>query len=157
MVRKQNWISFLALVFGIAFSIIGFSGCSSTNQSSSKTLTYDGFISQLSKSGLEVSDKIQPIDNISKSLFSVQPKVVSIYSKNGKEEIYIYSFSNKKITDSEIKRVSGNGSKVGNLYIEGDRHFFKYENMIIAYLGSNKTIIGNLENILGKPFADSNS
>jgi hypothetical protein len=136
-------------------SVSIFTGCSLQSRTETKTISYGDLISELSKNGLEVDGRIQPIDSIGIPLFSAKPKTISVYLNDANEEIYVYSFESNRISDSEMKKVSKQSNNVGELYIEGERHFYKRANLIVAYLGKNKAILDSLEKTIGKAFASS--
>lgn len=76
-----------------------------------------------------------------------------------KDTIFIYLYDSDKEAEADAKRINAfgtgydNGSKSIHVKWTSSPHFYRKETIIVQYVGTNKKIISDLKNILGKQFA----
>lgn len=94
-------------------------------------------------------EEIKPVeDEVSHSFFSVN----ALNIKVNKEIISIFEFKDPETAKSEVETISDDGFRVGNSFISwiDTPHFFQKGNLIVCYVGKNKTLLSDLSVTLGK-------
>jgi hypothetical protein len=90
-------------------------------------------------------------DEITQPFFAVKGKIVKL---NGNDvQVFEYADANKASADAAL--VARDGSSIGTgmpNWISAP-HFFKKDNLIVLYVGDNKTVLDVLTQVLGVQFA----
>ncbi|KNY28782.1 hypothetical protein [Pseudobacteroides cellulosolvens] len=91
-------------------------------------------------------------DEVAHSFFSVYAKRIKVDG----EMLAIYEFENSDVAESQANTISKDGYSIGNALISwvDKPHFFKKEKTIVEYIGSKKSLIKDLEAILGKSLTE---
>ena len=152
----RNWIFYKARYSRILCLLIPlnviliFSGCE--NKGYNKKIEYNvtsyaDFIKILHDKGYTVNESKLNKDDVSESLFSVNARNINI----GGETISIYEFKKSETAKSETSTISKDGNSIGDKKISwnGTPHFFQKGNLIVSYIGCNRTLFFDLSMILG--------
>lgn len=75
-------------------------------------------------------------------------------SVNG-QDIQAYEYASEDAAQDDEGNISADGSMVEGTTVTwvGTPHFYRYDNVILVYLGNNATITQALEDLAGPPFA----
>ena len=90
-------------------------------------------------------------ENTSKVIFfNVEAKNIKI----GEGKIQIFEYPSAEEMEKEASRISDDGYQVKNVMINWIKppHFYKKDSLLIVYLGENRSIMDELEKIVGKQF-----
>lgn len=74
------------------------------------------------------------------------------------DTIGVYEFKNNQEMEQETKKISKDGTTIGNALYEFKSvpHFYKNGTIIVNYIGDNKELIKNIEQFMGQQFAGGN-
>ncbi|MBI2628777.1 hypothetical protein HYW74_01705 [Candidatus Pacearchaeota archaeon] len=111
-----------------------------------ETLDYQSFFNMMEK----YNPNIQA-GNITKEIFfKVPAKVIKI----GDDKIQVYEYSSAEEMETEASKISDEGYRVKNVIINWLKppHFYKKDKLLVLYLGENRSIMDDLEKIVGKEF-----
>lgn len=89
--------------------------------------------------------------NLSQPFFSVKGRLLSV----GREQIQVFQYAKTKTAEREAKHVDPTGPSIGAsmpMWI-GPPHLYQSGRLIVVYVGSDQSIIKELENLLGPQFA----
>lgn len=111
----------------------------------------DTLLAELQKTGMEV-EKTQAIEQ---PFFSIPGKIISV---NG-EDVQVYQYPDEKSRENESRLISSDGSVIGNNQIDwvDTTTIWASGNLIVIYIGSNSSVIGAINDSLGKPIASRSS
>ncbi|QHE52689.1 hypothetical protein [Pontibacillus sp. HMF3514] len=127
-------------LFVLIFFLVG---CSNN----SDTFNFSQLTEELEKVGVDFTI----IENNEKDEFlSVVPKLIKL----NEDFILIYEYQTNKEMEKDASKIHGDGN-IGLARIEyiSSPHFFKKGNIIVQYVGRNKVILNQLENMFGNQFA----
>ena len=149
---KKLRIVLVMLILALIVSGCSNSGVSPQIESKGNTVTaqyaidYDTFTTAMRAKGYSL-EELQPSQNEIK-FFSVTAKSIKV---NG-DLIFIYEFTDNATAKSESQRITSDG-QIGNSIIDwiDKPHFYLQGKIIVGYIGSNKTILGDLAKIIGDP------
>lgn len=136
-----------AYIFLLLVMLIAISACSATANDQTVTSVIDGLKAQ----GFAVD-----IDKVDKSILKGDRTWLTL---NGEGNISIYLYRN----NAQMEKDAANLDAGGTTYKDGLNemkiswvslpHFYKKDNIIVNYVGEDKTIIDVLETIVGPQFA----
>ncbi|MGD9850878.1 MAG: hypothetical protein AB7T38_06410 [Nitrospirales bacterium] len=144
----------LAWVFGLygaLFLLLSFGGC---NGSDTSVVSHGGpvrdhvsLVDTLRKQGLEV----EPAGVISQPFFSVPGQALRI----GNQDIQVFEFEDAPARKSQEQVISPDGMSIGQTAVQWIKppHFFSGGKIIVLYVGSDETLLGQLEKAMGKQVA----
>lgn len=142
--------------FIIALSIIlmTLSGCNQKYNSelANEVGSYSDLNKYLIAKGYNVEEVKEKNDEKRYTFLTVYPKYIKI-NETDYCIITVYEFKDSKEADAQAATISEDGYKVGNAYVEwaSKPYFYKKENLIVSYIGTNKKIILDLKAVLGNP------
>ena len=158
--RVNNWrinkvmcsrILCLLIIINIFFI---FTGCENKGYKGKhyNITSYNDFIKALDDRGYTANESKLNKDEVSESLFSVNARNINI----GGETISIYEFKKSETAKSEASTISKDGNSIGDKKISwnGTPHFFQKGNLIVSYIGSNRTLFFDLSMILGNSLTE---
>jgi|SRR3989344_7810231 len=139
--KKEAYFIIIAIILVIA-SVLYIINKAQINE----TFNYQTFFNKLAKydSNIMVENDTREI------FFKVPAKVIKI----GEDKIQVYEYPSAEEMEKEASRISSEGYQVKNVIINwiNPPHFYKKDKTLILYLGENRSIMGNLEKIVGKEF-----
>lgn len=112
---------------------------------------YENFLSELGNNGYQVK-----VENVGKDILAGERKWLTV---NDKEYISVYLYDSSVLMEEDARRISPDGCTYGERFREtkiswvSKPHFYKQTNMIVLYVGENKDIVNDLEQLFGKQFA----
>lgn len=136
-----RWAVFVALVVVLAFLFIS---------NEYRNNAFEQLVSEIKSKGYEVE-----VMNASKDFLSGTRK--RILTNNEAIDVYLYRSS--FTMERDAKGITPNGFGYDGLLKAlrvswvGEPHFYKKDNIIVQYIGSNKRVIYDLRDILGEQFA----
>jgi hypothetical protein len=104
-------------------------------------------IAALEASGATV-DMGEPI---SQAFFSPEGSIIKV---NG-ADVQVFEYESAKTMESEASQVAPDGGSIGTTMVTwiDTPHFYKAGRIIVLYVGSDETVLGLLEQIIGPQFA----
>jgi hypothetical protein len=90
-------------------------------------------------------------DPISQPIFSVEGNIIKV---NG-ADVQVFEYENTKEMELESSQIAPDGSSNATTMITwvDDPHFYKAGRVIALYIGSDKAVLGLLEEVFGSQFA----
>jgi hypothetical protein len=144
---KMSILSIIVLVFASAIS-----GCgtSATPSPSSEPLTVQdqaSLLIVLQAAGATVETG----DSITQEFFTPEGHAVKV---NG-AELQVFEYENAEAMEKEASQVAPDGGSIGTSMVTwiDTPHFYKAGRIIALYLGSDQTILGLLNKVMGTQFA----
>lgn len=131
------------------FIFIGLISCQN-KEAKNTDFTIDNFIDEMNSKGYDLKVK-----DVEKDLLSGIRK--RAYNDNLVFDVYLYK--NNKSMENDSKNLSDDGSRYENstssVVVDWPNapHFYKKGNIVVQYIGEDKKIISDLQNILGQQFA----
>ena len=109
--------------------------------------SYNDFIKALQDKGYTVSEDNSKKGQPSEPLFTGNKRDINIEE----ELITVYEFSDSDTAKLESDSISKDGNNIGDRKIEWSStpYFFQKGNLIVCYIGNNRTLIFDLSMILG--------
>jgi hypothetical protein len=161
----------LALLIIFAFIVIGCAGNSAINSKSTSSTVpteplateapstespatkspgvedKESFISALEASGATV----ETADTITQDFFSVEGQIIRV---NG-VDLQVFEYESPEAMENEASQVAPDGGSIGTSMVTwvDTPHFYNAGRIIVLYVGSDQTVLGLLENVLGPQFA----
>lgn len=139
---------------GIVFLIVALAACTQAGQPTDASpetgrvrLSYESLVSTLRQKGL----RVEPLGPIDQSFFTPAARVIRI-GETG--EAQVYEYANVQAAESDARRVNADGS-IGSsmpMWI-APPHFFRKENLLVLYLGTDEKTLSALREMLGAQFA----
>jgi len=90
-------------------------------------------------------------ESVTQDFFSPEGNVIKV---NG-ADVQVFEYENTEAMENEASQVAPDGGSVGTsmmMWIDTP-HFYKAGRIIALYIGSDKTVLGVLEQVLGPQFA----
>lgn len=106
-----------------------------------------GLVEALEENGAQVAES----NEIEQPFFSVVGQGITV---NG-HALQVFEYSDPDVAAQEAETIAPDGSSVGTsmmMWVD-DPHFFKHENLIVLYLGSDASTLNLLETLLGPQIA----
>lgn len=131
-----------------------FIGCDNKKGSKS-TFGIDQFTKQMKDKNYSFK-----VENVPKDHFLPATRKMIVIDK---EMVFIFLYANDKEAKADSKRIDTmgasytNGSHSVQVSWSLDPHFYRKGSIIVQYVGSNKKIISDLNDIMGKQFAGSST
>lgn len=150
MKRIGGLLLVLILISGVL--LVGYNSKSLT-KNNVQVITYNDLVTAINNKKYKIDEIPQSQDDLKDSFFSVPGKCIDV---NG-ERLAIYEFTSSDTAKSQSQIISIDGNTVGNCMIEwaGIPHFYQKGNLIIEYTGSNKKLLNDLSDIVGKPITNT--
>jgi hypothetical protein len=134
-------ILWLALAVIITAALVG--GCTA----SSKVMSYSRLVDDLKKAGYSV----QAGDEVEQPFFTVKARVIKVSN----EDVQVFEYRDEATMQAQASLVSQDGFTIGNAMVDwiAPPHFYKAGRIIALYVGTNATVTGALQGVLGAQFA----
>jgi hypothetical protein len=100
---------------------------------------------------LRLEATVQLLGPVSLPNISLEGQLIKINN----EEVQLYEFANSKEAYIFDISVRPDGSRIGNILVSGNSHFYRYDRMIAIYFGNDPQVEKVLESVMGKEFAGS--
>ncbi len=90
-------------------------------------------------------------DAIAQDFFSVEGKTIKV---NG-GDIQVFEYEDAEAMENDAAQVAPDGGSIGTSMVDwiDTPHFYKTGRIIVLYVGSDKSILGLLEKVMGTQFA----
>lgn len=152
------------LIVFISILFIGFASAGCAKQQSQNTPTEKTTI----QTDATVPDKIESTKDFINLLKKSGYKIDSANQENnmflkgsltaikiGTDIISVYEYKDNQQMETDSRRISSDGSRVGNAMVDwiNTPHFYKNGNIIVNYVGNNNKLIEALKKLLDKQFA----
>jgi hypothetical protein len=91
------------------------------------------------------------VDSISQDFFNVEGQIITV---NG-ADVQVFEYESAEAMENAASQVAPDGGSIGTSMVTwiDTPHFYKAGRIIVLYIGSDQTILGLLENVLGPQFA----
>ena len=145
---NRKGILALAIIFIVVMVAIGY--LQNKGESSNQPdITYGGLIEALKADGHKITIVEPGANEVKHTFFSVYPKYIDV----GKERVSVYEFNGPVTAANQAKTISKDGYSIGNAQISwiDTPHFYVKGNLIVGYIGCDKTLLDDLKKILGSP------
>jgi hypothetical protein len=142
-------------MWGIIFILFSLVGC---NGSDAPPVSHGGpvrdhvtLIDTLRAQGLTV----EPTGPITQPFFPIPGQTLRV---NG-QDIQVFEFEDSSVTESQANKISPDGMSIGHTVVQwiNPPHFFATGKIIVLYLGTDATLLRQLETALGKQIAGAGS
>jgi hypothetical protein len=135
----------------IAAVLTTVAGCDHTNPGGPSSLqTTDGLVQALSKQGLVVVDRgTEPRESF--PFFSIQSRRINAAG----EDVHVFEYPTAAAMMSDAAKVSPTGTPIGQTQITwiAPPRFYRKDQLLVLYVGSDARVIDALAVVLGRPFA----
>jgi hypothetical protein len=144
---KMSILSIIVLVFASAISGCGTSATPSPSSESLTVQDQDSLLIVLQAAGATVETG----DSITQEFFTPEGHAVKV---NG-AELQVFEYENAEAMEKEASQVAPDGGSIGTSMVTwiDTPHFYKAGRIIALYLGSDQTILGLLNKVMGPQFA----
>lgn len=141
--------------YGIIFLLLAFAGC---NGNDTTAVSHGGpvrdhvsLVDTLRKQGLEV----EPAGPVSQPFFSIPGQILRV----NKQDIQVFEFADASDRKSQENDISADGRSIGQTAVQwiAPPHFFAAGKIIVLYVGSEATLLQQLEQALGKQVAGASN
>jgi hypothetical protein len=94
---------------------------------------------------------VEPTGPISQPFFSVPGQILRVNS----QDIQVFEFEDASSTKSQAKEISPDGMSIGNTVVQwiDPPHFFSTGKILVLYVGTDTSLLRQLEIALGKQIA----
>ncbi len=108
---------------------------------------YDSLVENIRAAGGVVT----PNGEITQPFLSVEGKIIKVDG----QDIQVFEYASIQVASNDAALVSPDGSSAGTTMISwiSAPHFYKSGKLIVIYIGTETSVIGILENVLGAQFA----
>ena len=95
--------------------------------------------------------RVEEMARQSHPYFSVPATRLSVSGEN----VYAFEYASAQAADRDARLIAPDGYGVGNAHIDwiGPPRYYKKDQLIVLYVGSNPAVVGPLERLLGDPVA----
>ncbi len=131
-----------------ALGAVAGAGCHGDSSSSPDASgAVDALIARLDAAGLTVVRAGQ----VDQPFFSVRGEVLAA----GNSQIQVFAFPSASAAAAAAATVSRDGTTIGTTIVTwvAAPHFYRSENLVVLYVGSDATVLSALTRVLGAPFA----
>lgn len=141
----------LLLVVFLSLSACRFLGASPAEEQATpeavSELTFDGFMSELKKAGIPVTQQ----GEVSQPFFPVDGKVILLEEA----EVQVFEFPDAEASRMAVESVAPDGGAVGTTMVSwlATPHFFRTDNLIVLYVGDDPAVVKRIEAVMGPQFA----
>jgi hypothetical protein len=122
-------------------------GCGDSSASPDASAAVDALVARLNAAGLAVVRAGQ----VDQPFFSVRGEVLAA----GTNQIQVFAFPAASAAAAAAATVSRDGTTIGTTIVTwvAPPHFYRSENLVVLYVGSDATVLSSLARVLGAPFA----
>ena len=94
---------------------------------------------------------VEPTGPISQPFFPIPGQTLQV---NG-QDVQVFEFGDSSSAESQVKEISSDGMTIGNTVVQwiSPPHFFSTGKIIVLYVGTDPTLIHELEMAMGKQVA----
>ena len=135
----------------LASSIVSVWGCDGNSPTAPGALvSTDVLVRGLEDQGIRVV-RIEEMARQSHPYFSVTATRLSVAGEN----VYSFQYASAQAADRDAAEIAPDGYRVGNAHVDwiGPPRFYKKDQLIVLYVGSNRAVIEPLDRLLGAPVA----
>ncbi len=151
--QRPTWLRslhtfFINGMFFLLFAPVGCNGSDTTPASHGGPVRdHVSLVDTLRGQGLTV----EPTGPISQPFFPIPGQTLQV---NG-QDVQVFEFKDSSSTKSKAKEISSDGMSIGQTAIQwiNPPHFFSTGKIIVLYVGTDHTLLSQLETALGKQFA----
>ena len=140
----------LLLIFALILSACANTSTSTPPATSPEPLTVEdkaSLIAALQASGAAVETG----ESITQEFFSPEGSIIKV---NG-ADVQVFEYENAEAMENEASQVAPDGGSVGTSMMMwmDTPHFYKAGRIIVLYIGSDATVLGPLDSVIGSQFA----
>lgn len=143
-----RWFSGLCRAYFMLFAIAGCNGSDTSVVSHGGPVRdHVSLVDTLRGLGLTV----EPTGPISQPFFSVPGQILRVSG----QDLQVFEFADTSDRKSQEQDISPDGRSIGHTAVQwiNPPHFFSTGKIIVLYVGSDETLLGQLEQALGKEVA----
>ena len=147
---KYRFLSVLLLVFALMVS-----GCGNASAPITSTALTDPVIVEDQASlvaALQAAGATVEVgEPITQPFFSPEGRIIKV---NG-ADVQVFEYESVEAMENEASQVAPDGGSIGTSMVTwvDTPHFYKAGRIIVLYVGSDKTILGLLDKVMGSQFA----
>jgi hypothetical protein len=110
----------------------------------------DVFIRTLEEQGIRVL-RVEEMGRQSHPYFSVTATRLLVSDEN----VWVFAYASAQAADRDAALIAPDGYRIGNSMVDwiGPPRFYKKDQLIVLYVGSNPQVIRQIESALGAPIA----
>jgi hypothetical protein len=147
---KYHTLSVLLLVFAFAVSGCGGAPTADAANASPEPLAIEdqaSLIVALQAAGATVESG----ESITQAFFSPEGSIIKV----NEADVQIFEYESTEAMENEASQVAPDGGSIGTTMVTwmDTPHFYKAGRIIVLYIGSDETVLGLLEKVLGAQFA----
>jgi hypothetical protein len=144
---KRSVLTILLLVFAQAMSACGKGATPTLPTEPLIVEDQASFLAALRAEGATA----EVVDSISQDFFNVEGQIITV---NG-ADVQVFEYESAEAMENAASQVAPDGGSIGTSMVTwiDTPHFYKAGRIIVLYIGSDQTILGLLENVLGPQFA----
>lgn len=147
---KIHILSILLLMFTLIVSACGSNATSTPPAASTEPLAVEeqaSLVAALEAAGAAV----EPGETVMQAFFSPEG---TIFKVNG-ADVQVFEYESAEAMENEASQVAPDGGSIGTTMVTwvDIPHFYKAGRIIVLYVGSDETVLGLLEQVLGPQFA----
>ena len=147
---KSHILLVLLLIFALILSACANASTSTPPATSPEPLTVEDKASLMA--ALQASGStVETGESIIQDFFSPEGSIIKI---NG-ADVQVFEYESAEAMENEASQVAPDGGSVGTSMMMwmDTPHFYKAGRIIVLYIGSDETVLGSLDSVVGSQFA----